>query len=164
MSLDSERQLPLNFSGTLKLTQDWYSLYANIHEILELNPGILELVHFDLTKGLKTLKRNCFGFASECILRLAIVQQIEALSFRDIIVHADDSSMLRFFCRFYDDPMISHSKYATLVNLITPKTWEKINEIIVCSRGINAGSKGRSCALTPPQPRQTFIIPRIPRY
>ena len=65
------------------------------------------------------------------VWRLAIVQQIEGWSFRRVIINVDDSVMLRFFCRFYDDPLISHSKYATLVNLIQPGTWEKVNEIIV---------------------------------
>jgi len=37
---------------------------------------------------------------------------------------ADDSQMLRFFCRFYDDAVLSHSKYATLVSMIAPLTWE----------------------------------------
>ena len=71
----------------------------------------------DLTLGKKRLKRNIEGVASECILRVAIVQQIEERSFRDVIERVDDSEMLRFFCRFYDDPVISHSKYATLVNM-----------------------------------------------
>jgi IS5 family transposase len=131
MRMKAARQLPLDFAGTQKLTKEWYALYRNIHEILEANPQVLELVHADLTQGQRKLKRNVEGIASECILRLAIVQQIEGFSFRELIIAVDDSQMLRFFCRFYDDPMISHSKYATLVNQIQPTTWEKINEVIV---------------------------------
>ena len=113
------------------MTKEWYALYRNIHEILEQNPAVLELVHADLTQGQRKLKRNIDGVPSECILRLAIMQQIEGLSFRQLIVRVDDSEMLRFFCRFYNDPVVSHSKYATLVNLIAPATWEKVNEVIV---------------------------------
>ena len=141
------RQLPLNFAGTQKLTQDWYSLYRNIHEILEENSAITDLVHADLTLGQKKLKRNVEGFASECILRLAVVQQIEELSFREVVVRVDDSQMLRFFCRFYDDSVISHSKYATLVNMIEPKTWEKINEILVHFARDKRGFKGNKLRL-----------------
>ena len=131
MRMKAERQLPMDFAGTQKLTKEWYALYRNIHEILEQNPAVLELVHADLTQGQRKLKRNIDGVPSECILRLAIVQQIEGLSFRQLIVRVDDSEMLRFVCRFYNDPVVSHSKYATLVNLIAPATWEKVNEVIV---------------------------------
>ncbi len=127
----AERQLPLDFAGTQKLTQDWYALYKDIHEILEQNPAVTDLVHADLTGGTRKLKRNVEGVASESILRLAIVQQIEQLSFRATIIRVDDSQMLRFFCRFYDDSILSHAKYADLVNLIQPETWKKINEVIV---------------------------------
>ena len=143
MRKKAERQLPLDFAGTQKLTQDWYSQYRNIHEILEQNPAITDLVHADLTQGQKKLKRNIDGVASESILRLALVQQIEGLSFRKVIVQVDDSKILSFFCRFYDDPVISHSKYATLVNLIAPATWEKINEIIVKFARDKKGFKGK---------------------
>ena len=143
MRKKAERQLPIDFAGTQKLTKEWYSLYRTIHEILEANPTVLDLVHADLTQGQKKLKRNVEGVASESILRLALVQQIEGLSFRHVIVRVDDSEMLRFFCRFYDDPVISHSKYATLVNMIQPGTWEKINELIVRFARDQKGFKGK---------------------
>ena len=147
MRKKAERQLPLDFAGTQKLTKEWYSLYRNIHQVLEDNPAVVDLVHGDLTKGEKKLKRNVEGVASESILRLAIVQQIEGLSFRAVIVRVDDSEMLRFFCRFYDDPVVSHSKYATLVNLIQPGTWEKVNEIIVRFARDHKGFKGKRLRL-----------------
>jgi transposase, IS5 family len=143
MRKKAERQLPLDFAGTQKLTKEWYSLYRNIHEILEANPAVLDVVHADLTKGERKLKRNIEGVASESMLRLAIVQQIEGLSFRRVIVRVDDSTMLRFFCRFYDDAIISHSKYATLVNMVQPSTWEKVNEIIVRFGRDKKGFKGK---------------------
>jgi transposase, IS5 family len=143
MRKKAERQLPLDFAGTQKLTKEWYSQYRAVHEILEATPAILELVHTDLTDGQKKLKRNIEGFASESILRLAIVQQAEGLSLRQVVVRVDDSQMLRFFCRFYDDPVISHSKYASLVNLIQPQTWKKINEILVKFAHEKKGFKGK---------------------
>ena len=143
MRKKAERQLPLDFAGTQKLTQEWYGLYRKIHEILEANPAVVDLVHADLTKGERRLKRNVEGVASESILRLVIVQQIEGLSFRDVIVRVDDSQMLRFFCRFYDDAIISYSKYATLANMIQPSTWEKVNEVIVRFARDKKGFKGR---------------------
>jgi IS5 family transposase len=143
MRKKAERQLPLDFAGTQKLTKEWYRLYRKIHEILEANPAVVDLVHADLTAGEKKLNRNVEGVASESILRLAIVQQIEGWSFRELIVRVDDSETLRFFCRFYDDPIISHSNYATLVNMIQPGTWEKVNEIIVRYARDKKGFKGK---------------------
>jgi len=58
MRKKAERKLPLNFAGTQKLTQERYSLYSKIHEILEANPAIVALVHVDLTAGQKKLNRN----------------------------------------------------------------------------------------------------------
>ena len=143
MRKKAERQLPLDFAGTQKLTKDWYALYSGIHDILDKNPVVTDLIHADLTGGQAKLKRNIEGVASESILRLALVQQIERRSFRGTIVRVDDSEMLRFFCRFYDDPIISHSKYATLVNMIQPGTWEKINELIVKFARDKKGFKGK---------------------
>lgn len=143
MRKKTECQLSLDFAGTQKLTQDWYSLYKKIHEILKANSDALDLVHADLTQGEKKLKRNIEGVTSESILRMAIVQQIEGLSFRVLIVRVDDSAMLRYFCRFYNDPIISHSTYATLVNMIKPGTWEKVNEIIVRFARDQKGFKGK---------------------
>ena len=71
MRKKAERQLPLDFAGTQKLTQEWYKLYRNIHEILEANPAVLDLVHADLTQGERKLKRNIEGVASESILRVS---------------------------------------------------------------------------------------------
>jgi transposase, IS5 family len=144
MRMKADRQLPLRYAGTRKLTQDWFDGYQGIHAILEANPSILELVHKDLTEGQKKLKRNFDGVPSECIFRLAIIQQIEGYSFRDLIVRVDDSEMLRFFCRFYDDPMIAHSTYAALVNLIQPKTWDSINKILVNYARKEKGFQGHS--------------------
>lgn len=135
--------MPLDFAGTQKLTQEWYSLYRGIHEILEQNPAITDLVHADLTGGEKKLKRNVEGVASESILRMALVQQIEQLSFRRTIISVDDSQMLRYFCRFYDDPLISYGKYADLVNMIRPETWKKVNEVIVRFARDKKGFKGK---------------------
>lgn len=147
MRKKAERQLPLDFAGALKLTKDWYERYSKIHAILEAVPAVTDLVHADLEPGQKKAKFNDEGVASETILRMAMVQQIEGLSFREVIIRIDDSNMLRFFCKFYDDAMIAHSTYAKLVNLIQPATWEKINEIIVRFGRDKKGIKGEKLRL-----------------
>lgn len=131
MRKKAERQYPLDFAGTQRLTKEWYADYRGIDAILNANPAVVDLVHADLEQGLKKAKRNVEGVASETILRMAIVQRLEDLSMRDLIVVIDDSQMLRFFCKFYDDALISHCQYAKLVKLIQPATWEKIHEVIV---------------------------------
>ena len=131
MRKKAERQYPLDFAGTQRLTKEWYAGYRAIDATLHACPAVLDLVHADLEHGTQKAKHNVEGVASESILRMAIVQQLEALSMRDLIVAIDDSQMLRFFCKFYDDALISHCQYAKLVNLIEPPTWEKVNEVIV---------------------------------
>ena len=142
MRMIADRQLPLQFSGTQKITQDWYDLYGKIDTILNRMPEITQQVHDDLTGGTRKLKRNVEGVASDSILRMVIVQQIEQLSFRDIIVRVDDSTSLRYFCRFYDDPLISFGNYCTLANMIRPETWEKINQVLVFYARDKQGFKG----------------------
>jgi hypothetical protein len=131
MRKKTEQQYPLDFAGTQKLTKAWYAEYREIDASLHANSAVVDLVHAALAQGLKKAKRNVEGVASETILRMAVVQQLEDLSLRNLIVAIDDSYMLRFFCKFYDDALSSPCQYDKLVNLIQPPTWEQINEVIV---------------------------------
>lgn len=142
MRRKADRQLPLDFASPIRLVQTHYTMYKAISDILDKNPGILNAVHADLCAGEKKLKRNIEGVSSETILRMAIVQKIESLTLRDLILRVADSDMLRFFCRIYDDPMIDFTTFCKLLNMITPQTWEKINEILICYGRDKKGIKG----------------------
>lgn len=142
MRKKADRQLPLDFASPLKLVRKHYSLYKAIAEILDKNPDILNAVHADLCAGEKKQKRNIEGVSSESILRMAVVQKVECLSLRGLIISVADSDMLRFFCKIYDDPMIDFTTFCKLLNMITPQTWEKINRILVHYGRDKKGIKG----------------------
>src|SRR5258708_3202707 len=111
MRKKADRQLPLDFGSPIKLVRKHYSLYKAIAEILDKNPDILNAVHADLCAGEKKEKRNIEGVSSETVLRMAVVQKVECLSLRDLIINVADSDMLRFFCKIYDDPMIDFTTF-----------------------------------------------------
>lgn len=126
-----DRQLRMEFGSPLRLTREYYETYQRISDALDECPGILDLVHDDLQHQEKKMKTNFEGVASDTILRMVVVKHIEGLSFRDNIIRIDDSQMLRFFCRIYDDEIIDYSTFAKLANYIQPKTWEAVNQILV---------------------------------
>lgn len=146
MRMMVDRQLRLAFGSPLRLTQDFYQMYQVISDALDANRAILELAHRDFERHEKRTKRNFEGIASDTVLRMVVVKFVENLSFRDTVIRIDDSQMLRFFCRIYDDPPIDFTTFAKLTHCIQPQTWEEINKLLVqfCRRtkGI-AGEKLR---------------------
>lgn len=120
--------------SNLKITKEYYARYEAISRMLDLNPKIIELVHKDLKKVLKSKSRNGPGrkceYASDTILRIVLCQIVEGESLRGIIIRIDDSNYLRRFVRIYNGPMIDYSWLCNLRNAIRPKTWKKINTIL----------------------------------
>jgi hypothetical protein len=73
-------------SSNLKVTNEYYAKYEKISQILDENPGIVEVVHRDLAKVFGGSKRGQGGrrcdFTSETVLRILIVKQVEGLDYR----------------------------------------------------------------------------------
>lgn len=148
MRKKAERQYPLHFSGGSKLTREHHKLYYEIDRLLDATPVSLDAVHADLAEGEHAkLKHNVAGVSSETILRMALVQAIEDLSLRDLIIRIEESQTLRFFVKVYDDALPHYSSYQKLVNLITPQTWEKINAVVVRLAKRKKKGRGRKLRL-----------------
>lgn len=135
MRMKRNNQLEFDFQPSdLKITKEYYARYEKISEILDSQPKIIDLVHRDLKKILKSKKPNGPGrkcrVSSETILRMVIAQIIERKSIRGIIVQIDDSNFLRRFIRIYNARMIDYSTFCTLKNAIKPKTWKRINDVL----------------------------------
>lgn len=131
---DAQRWLDFQLSN-LKLTNEHYARYEAISEILDDTPELLELVHADLRKALKSQNRllqrkKLFRITSEMVLRLGLCQAIEGASLRETIVRVDDSSRLRSFTGIHDGPMIGHTAFCQLRNAIQPETWKKLNQTL----------------------------------
>lgn len=148
MRKKAERQVPLDFSGGSKVTREHYRLYYEIDRLLNQNPEVLDAVHADLAEGERTkLKHNVSGVTSETILRFVIVQAIEDLSLRDLMIRVEEGWTLRFFVKVYDDALPHFSTYQKLVNCIRPETWERINELVVRFAKSKKGRRGRKLRL-----------------
>lgn len=83
--------------------------------ILNANPAIVKAVQADLTQG----SRDCgtHGMSAERVVRCAVLKRYKQYSYRELWERLKDGVSLRWFTRFYSDP-IPH--YTTLQRLSNP--------------------------------------------
>lgn len=134
MRIIKDPQGVFNFQGPrLAITREYYDRYAAIDALLDEAPAILKLVHADLREALEATDRErdreC-RINTDNVLRVSIVQMIEALSLREVVVRVDDSAFLRRFVRVYDGEMMGYSTFCRLKNQIRPETWKKVNRAL----------------------------------
>ena len=115
----------------LKIVTEYREKYKQISEILDENPGILELAHGDLarlSRGGRNGRRA--AYTSENLLRALIVHTIERLDFRGTIVRLADSEFLRDFLRLGNRRMMDFTFLQKAFKAIQPETWEPINGVL----------------------------------
>ncbi len=120
-------------TSNLKLTREYYAKYEAISKTLDANPEIIDLAHRDLRDALITSNGSRpvrVRFTTEHVLRLLIVQSLEGLSLRQVVVRVDDSPALRQFVRLGMKPMMDFTTLDKLKNALHPKTWKKINHLL----------------------------------
>ena len=129
---NSQQQLDFGPSN-LKITNEYYGKYERISQVLDENPQIVEAVHRDVTKvfGGKRSKggRGC-EFASDTVLRILIVKQIEGLDYREAVVRIDDSHFLRKFVGIENGRMMDFTTLCKMYKAIRPGAWKKINDVL----------------------------------
>lgn len=120
--------------STLQVTNRYFARYQAISTILEENREIIELVHHDLKKALRSVERSGRGpkckVTSDTVLRILICQLVEGETLRGIVIRVDDSHFLRWFTRIYNGPMLDFSHLCRLKNAIRPRTWKRVNEVL----------------------------------
>ena len=118
--------------SNLKVTNDYFGRYAAIDEILRATPEVLDPVHRDLKKAIASERKRqrAYDYTSETVLRMVIVQQIESLSQRALVIRIDDSCFLRRFVGIHNGKMMDFSTYNRLKNGIRPATWKAINDAL----------------------------------
>ena len=118
--------------SNLKLTNDYFRRYAAIDRILRETPAVLDLAHRDLKKPLAAERKRDrkFDYTSETVLRMVIVQKIEAESQRGLVIRIDDSCFLRRFVGIHNGKMMNYTTYCKLKNAIRPETWKRINRAL----------------------------------
>lgn len=117
-----------------------------ISDILDANPHLAELAQRDLVGGKRTdVGRE--GMSGEQALRVALLKQIERVSYRELAFRLIDSALFRRFSRL---PFGKPIKVATLqanVKRVAPETWEAVNKALLMTaqaKGIEAGRKART--------------------
>ena len=125
-------QRGLDFSRShLKITNEYYARYDAVSSILDEAPELLDLVHRDLKKALKSLNREGRGrrpqYTTEQVLRILICQVLEGASLREIVVRIDDSNFLRRFTRIDNGTMMDYTTLCILKNSIGNETWQAVN-------------------------------------
>jgi len=128
---DSQRCLSF-LPPSLALTSEFYARYEAISETLDACPQILNRVHRDLEDTLGAVnatevRRRGFRYTVENVLRILLVQIIEGLSLRAVVVRIDDSKYFPSFTRLGNRPMMSFTHLDCLKNAIQPETWKAMN-------------------------------------
>jgi len=129
---------------SLKITEEFYTKYDRISQLLDENPGILDLVHADLEPLAEMEAPGHSRYASDTVMRLCVTQVVEGLSLRETIVRVDTCTALRRFIRVDSGSMMDYSTFCRLRNAITPPTWQKVNRLLseyaVAQESISGGS------------------------
>jgi IS5 family transposase len=120
-----------NDDGLPKVVRDYRARYRAISQVLDANPEILSAVHRDL---LKLSEGDIHGrkgdYTSENILRALIVQHIEGLPFRDVVIRIGSDPFLQDFLRMRKKAVMDYSFLDRCFLAIEPKTWKRVNELL----------------------------------
>jgi len=119
----------LDFSGksVVKVVREYRAKYEAIGQILEANPGILDIAHRDFIRVLSTSEYGRAGYTSEQLLRSIIVMFIEAKGYRDTVIVVENSEFLRSFVKLGNKEMMDHTFLCKAFTALSEETWKAIN-------------------------------------
>lgn len=144
-------EFPFQLPSSAKVTDEYFAAYEAMSDLIDGHPEIVTCAHRDLRKPLARARRrapqgqNC-TYSTDTILRMCIVKVLENLSLRRTIVRVDDSPRLRWFTRIYNAAMMDFSTFNKLANVLKPRTWKKLNQLLAkaaASEGLITGEKLR---------------------
>ena len=114
-------------------------------EILKKADGVLDFVTADLSEGVD-LDRGRPGMTAEQVLRMALVKQMQGLSYEKLYDQVHDSIGLRKFCRYEFELPPKPSTLQENIKKIQPETFEAVNRALVKyakREGLEIGEKIR---------------------
>ena len=110
---------------------EYRAKYELISQLLDDNPGLVSLVHRDLTRMLSQSKRGRKSeYTSENILRSLIVMFVEQDSYRDVVIRIENSEFLRHFAGLGVKPMMDYSFLSKAYGVLSDKTWKTMNRVL----------------------------------
>ena len=120
-----------NDEGLPKVIRDYRARYRRISQVLDKNPGILDLVDRDLQKLSQGGRKGRKGdFTSENILRALIVQDKEGLPFREAVIRMGGDGFLQDFLRTRKKAVMDFTFLNKCSLAIRPETWKRVNEVL----------------------------------
>jgi IS5 family transposase len=97
--------------------------------ILDANPDIVAAVHADLTE--QSTDSGSHGMSAERVLRCAVLKHYKQYSYRELWERLKDGVSLRWFTRFYSDPIPHYTTLQKAIKSIKAETWTRINEAVL---------------------------------
>jgi IS5 family transposase len=123
----SKPELTFNIRADLHIVKDYHAKYNKIDRILDENPEILHAVHDDLFQKMGSLKGRNSHYSTEMLFRMLLVKCIEGLSFRDLVIHVNDSMFLRNFVRIGWGKLMNFTLLDAAWKCIDDTTWDTVN-------------------------------------
>lgn len=117
-------------------------LIKRIDEVIDLNSDMVDLVHCDLTATSKNTGKK--GISAEQVLRAAVLKQLKQYTWRELAERLNDGITLRWFTRFYAEPIPHYTTLQKAINGIGEGTWEKIKDMLVAFASDRKLEKGES--------------------
>lgn len=117
-----------------------------ISSLLDQVPDVASRVHADLVGGHHATV-GCMGMSGEQALRLAVLKQINQISYEDLAFVLVDSRVARTFSRLPLGWNPSSSTLGENIKRISPETWEAINRTIfglAQNKGVETGDQVRT--------------------
>lgn len=126
MKVQVEPCFLFNVSEEQSVVLNYREKYNQIDMILQNNPDILTVFHDDLKEyGCEDGRES--HYSSEQILRMIIIQKIEALDYRALVIRVSESDFLRNFARIGMGRVMSFGHINGAAKRISVATWEEIN-------------------------------------
>lgn len=135
---DSQRNL-LHLMARNKVARELEA----ISQVLDQNPGILDLVFRDLVKYRRT-DTGRDGMTAEQVLRCAILKQYRELTYEELAFHLEDSMAFRSFARLSMGQYPSGSTLQENIKDIAAETWEAVNRVLLEYAAQQKLEKGRA--------------------
>lgn len=132
--IDPQARLVERPPAAQKETQKYYDRYDALSSILDENLDLLDRIHKDIQKSVKSLRSSPnargFRYTTDEIFRMILVQILEGWSIRETCVRIEDSNTLRAFTRIGMGTMMHYSSLCILRNAIKPETWKVVNGLL----------------------------------
>lgn len=124
----SKPELLFNIRADLDIVKSYHAKYNKIDEILNDNPKIFKDVHDDLYPKMGSLKGRNSHYSTEILFRMLLVKCIEGLSFRDLVIHVNDSMFLRNFVGIGWGKLMNFTLLDAAWKCIDDTTWDTVNK------------------------------------